>query len=185
MTVKGSVAAMSGEWVAPEVQRAEPDFMASEREQLDGWVDYHRNTLLHKCAGLRADQLKQRAVAPSALTLLGLVRHMTDVERWWFRMHAARQHVELRFWGDHLTGDFDEVDDADAAADLDAFRQEIEACKAAVKDVSLDEVVPSRGDHPDVRFSVRWIYFHMVEEYARHNGHADLLRECIDGTTGD
>ncbi|MCA1711489.1 MAG: DinB family protein [Actinobacteria bacterium] len=81
--------------------------------------------------------------------------------------------------------DFDDLDDADAAADLDAYLVECEAARDAVADVDLDAVLPSRGDHPERVRDLRWIYLHMIEEYARHNGHADLLRERIDGATGD
>ena len=176
---------MSEEWAAPAVQRIDPDRTLPERDQLEDWLDIHRQTLRRKCAGLRADQLKERAVPPSALTLLGLVRHMTDVERWWFRMHAAGEKVELIFKDDHLTDDFDAVDEADAAADLADFDREVALAKAAAADVDLDKVVASLWPGSDQRMSVRWIFLHMIEEYARHNGHADLLRERIDGATGD
>jgi len=175
---------MSG-WTAPEVARPEPDRVADERIALEQWVDYHRNTLLMKCAGLTADQLKYRAVAPSGLSLLGLVRHMTEVERWWFRMHAAGEDIGFPYDPDGVGADFDDLDNADSAADIDAYKQEIAACREAVSTKNLTDVVPSRGDHPERVRDVRWIYLHMIEEYARHNGHADLIRECIDGSTGD
>src|SRR6185437_4178275 len=139
---------MSG-WTAPEVARPEPDRVADERIALEQWVDYHRNTLLMKCAGLTADQLKYRAVAPSGLSLLGLVRHMTEVERWWFRMHAAGEDIGFPYDPDGVGLDFSEVDSADAAANFAAFTAECEAARAAVKDKALDDVVPSRGDHPE------------------------------------
>src|SRR6516225_9392300 len=81
---------MTETWTAPNVTRVEPDLQSDERSSLEQWVDYHRATMLTKCAGLSAEQLKQRPVAPSRLSLLGLVRHMADVERWWFRMPDAR-----------------------------------------------------------------------------------------------
>src|ERR1700722_17311849 len=80
-------------WIAPAIERSEPDLLSDERTALEQWLDYHRATLLTKCAGLTAAQLKQRAVPPSRLSLLGLVRHMVEVERWWFRMHAAGEDV--------------------------------------------------------------------------------------------
>jgi uncharacterized damage-inducible protein DinB len=172
-------------WTAPEVKRIDPDRISDERESLQQWLDFHRATLLSKCAGLTADQLKQRAVAPSGLSLLGLVRHMTEVERWWFRMHAAQEAgLEFPYDPDWTGLDFDDLDNADAAANLAAFVEECETCDAAVRAKSLDDVVPSLGDHPERTRNIRWIYVHMVEEYARHNGHADLIREAIDGTTG-
>jgi uncharacterized damage-inducible protein DinB len=175
---------MSDEWRAPTVERADPDRTRPEREQLEAWMDFHRDTLRMKCAGLTAEQLKLRAVPRSNLTLLGLVRHMADVERWWFRMHTAGEDVKLRYWGDHQSDDFDAVADADAAADLADFDREVALARAAARDVDLDKVVKSLWPGWDREMSVRWIYLHMLEEYARHNGHADLLRESIDGATG-
>jgi uncharacterized damage-inducible protein DinB len=172
-------------WTAPDVDRVEPDRVADERTSFEQWLDYHRQTLLWKCAGLTAEQLKQRSASPSGLSLLGLVRHMTEVERWWFRMHAAQEDHRFPYDPDSVGLDFTEVDDADAAANLAAFAEECEASRAAVKSKALDDVVPSRGDHPGRTRDIRWIYVHMIEEYARHNGHADLVRELIDGTTGD
>ena len=138
-----------------------------------------------KCSGLSAQQLKTRALPPSTLSLLGLVRHMTEVERWWFRMHVNSEDLAFPYDPDGSGADFDDLEDADAAANLDAYRQEVEAARAAVADKSLDLVVPSRGDHPERTRDVRWVFLHMIEEYARHNGHADLLREAVDGVTGD
>src|SRR3954452_23683778 len=172
-------------WTAPSVARNEPDRISDERTSLEQWLDYHRDTLLKKCAGLTADQLKMRSVPPSGLSLLGLVRHMAEVEMWWFRMHANGEDLRFPFDPDSVGLDFAEVDGADAAADIEVFRRECDASRAAVRDKPLDHAVPSRGDHPERTRDIRWIYVHMIEEYARHNGHADLLREVIDGTTGD
>jgi hypothetical protein len=127
-------------------------------------------------------------VPPSSLSLLGIVRHMTIVERWWFRMTAAQEDVPFLYTvtvEGRSTADFDELEDADASANLEAYREELDAARAAVAGKSLDLVVPSRGHHPERTRNLRWIYVHMLEEYARHNGHADLLRESIDGATGD
>jgi uncharacterized damage-inducible protein DinB len=175
----------AGSWVAPAVVRREPARQSPERQALDEWLGFHRDTLLWKCSGLTADQLKERAVPPSRLSLLGLVRHMTEVERWWFRMHAAQQDLEFPYDPKSEGADFEDLDAADAAANLEAYRAEIDAAKAAVADKGLEDVVPSRGDHPERTRDVRWIYLHMIEEYSRHNGHADLIRERIDGQTGD
>lgn len=176
---------MTDSWTAPLVHRAEPDLIADERTGLEQWLDYHRATLLTKCAGLTAPQLKRRAVPPSRLSLLGLVRHMVEVERWWFRMHAGNEDLTFLYDPEGVGLDFEDVESADAKADLEAFLLECESARAAVSRCSLDDVVPSRGDHPGRERSVRWIFVHMIEEYARHNGHADLLREAIDGATGD
>ena len=85
---------------------------------------------------------------------------------------------------DQTGQDFEALDHADAAASLEAFKQERAHARAAVADKQLDDVVPSHGHHPGRTRDIRWIYLHMIEEYARHNGHADLLRERIDGVTG-
>jgi uncharacterized damage-inducible protein DinB len=173
-------------WTAPPADRREPDRIADERTSLEQWLDYQRATLLTKCAGLTAEQLKTRSVAPSALSLLGLVRHMVEVERWWFTGHAAGQDFVYEFCtDDNEEADFNGLDDADAAGDLETFRRECDAARAAVAGKGLDDVVPSKGDHPERTRDIRWIFVHMIEEYARHNGHADLIREAIDGATGD
>jgi uncharacterized damage-inducible protein DinB len=176
---------VTNDWIAPAVNRVEPDRIGSERAALEQWLDYHRLTLLTKCAGLTAPQLKEQAVRPSTLSLLGLVRHMTEVERWWFRMTANGEDLEFPYDPDQIGADFHDTADADAASDLEAYGREIETARAATADKALDLVVPSRGDHPERTRDIRWIYLHMIEEYARHNGHADLLREALDGVTGE
>jgi uncharacterized damage-inducible protein DinB len=151
---------------------------------LQGWLDWHRDTLLHKCAGLTAEHLKRASVEPANLTLLGLVRHMAHVERAWFRKRVAGEEIESVFGGpDNVDGDFNDVAAADAEADFATFRAEVTACDAAAADHALDEtfIHPRSGRE----ISVRWVYIHMIQEYARHNGHADLIRERIDGATGD
>jgi uncharacterized damage-inducible protein DinB len=176
---------MTEAWTAAPVERTEPGPILSERQALEAWLDFHRGTLLHKCAGLTAGQLKERPVPPSRLSLLGLVRHMTEVERWWFRMNAATTDLPFPYDPDQTGQDFEALDHADAAANIEAFQQEIQHARAAVAAKQLDDVVPSRGHHPERARDIRWIYLHMIEEYARHNGHADLIRERIDGRTGD
>ena len=173
-------------WPEDVPPRVDASRLSDEKQALDEWVDFHRATLLMKCEGLSSEQLKTRSVEPSALTLLGLVRHMSDVERGWFRRHAARENLEFRYSTDEEPdADFLNVDTADASADLAHFVAECQLSREATATLSLDEVVPSRGHHPERTRNIRWIYLHMIEEYARHNGHADLLRERIDGVTGD
>jgi hypothetical protein len=176
---------MAEPWIAPVPERAQPELLADERTSLDQWLDYHRATLLTKCAGLDEQQLKQRPLPPSRLSLLGLVRHLTEVERWWFRMHAAQLDLEFPYDPDGVGVDFEDIDDADAAANLGAYVAECAASREALVELSLEDVVPSRGHHPERVRNVRWIYVHMIEEYARHNGQADMLREAIDGGTGE
>jgi uncharacterized damage-inducible protein DinB len=170
-------------WTAPTVQRPNVPYVADERVMLDGWLEFHRATLLQKCAGLTGEQLCERSAGPSTLSLLGLVRHMAEVERWWFRRFRGEQDApDLYCTPESEDGDFDDTDPAGAAADLATFARECALAREAVAGVSLDEThVGRRG----FDISLRWVFTHMIEEYARHNGHADLLRERIDGATGD
>jgi hypothetical protein len=164
-------------------KRTEPSRVADDRASLTGFLQYQRETLAWKCAGLTAEQLRERAVPPSALSLLGLVRHMAEVERSWFRVvvngENARAHWPRRT-SDHFA-EFD-VDSADPEEAFRVWEQECARSRATVDAAeSLDITVRWR----DEVFSLRYIITHMIEEYARHNGHADLLRERIDGTTGE
>jgi uncharacterized damage-inducible protein DinB len=177
---------MTVTWPDNVPPRVFPDRLSGEKQALDEWVDFHRATLLGKCEGLSSEQLKTRSVEPSSLTLLGLVRHMSDVERGWFRHHAAREDLEFQYsTEDDPDADFLNVATADATADLAHYVAECQLSREATASLSLDEVVPSRGHHPERTRNIRWIYLHMIEEYARHNGHADLLRERIDGAVGE
>jgi hypothetical protein len=128
--------------------------------------------------------LRLRAVEPSTLSLLGLVRHMAEVERWWFRRRVAGEPIgDLYCTEASPDGDFDDIDSADPEADFAAFHAEVDAARKAVAGRSLDETFVHARRQAEM--SVRWVYVHMIEEYARHNGHADLLRERIDGVTGE
>ncbi|HEY7043915.1 MAG TPA: DinB family protein [Nocardioidaceae bacterium] len=171
------------------IERAEPPFAADERTMLDAWLDFHRATLLTKCEGLTEDQLRTRAVPPSSLSLLGLVRHMADVERSWFRRALAgeaRDDAPPQYYSDdNPDGEFDDVDTADALADLARYRDEVARCRqVAAVHTDLEALGNGVRDGRRAPMSLRWIYLHMIEEYARHNGHADFLRERIDGVTG-
>src|SRR3974390_981338 len=164
------------------VERSEPPYELAELDMLESWLEYHRATLEMKCAGLSDAQLRERSVPPSSLSLLGLVRHMADVELNWFRRVLSVQDVPGLFWtGENPDGDFDDVDDASVAAAFDAWRTECDNAPAVAGRMALDDTGVRRGE----RVSLRWVYVHMIEEYARHNGHADFLRERIDGATGD
>jgi Protein of unknown function (DUF664) len=166
-------------------QRVEPDRTSDERAMLDQWLDYHRATLGQKCAGLNDEQLRAASCPPSNLTLLGLVRHLTDAERGWFlRGVAGRtpQQVPRLYYSDQdPEGDIENLGSASTQAVFDGYDQAISDIRAAIANVELDRTFDNGGS----RCSVRWVYLHMIEEYARHNGHADLIRERIDGATGD
>ena len=164
------------------IARTEPPYELPERTMLEAWLEFHRATLAWKCEGLGDEQLRERSVPPSSMSLLGLVRHMADVERNWFRRVLAQQDAPGIFWSeDNQDGDFDDVDRASAQEAFDAWREEIDFARALVDGMTLDDTGTRRGE----RVTLRWVYVHMIEEYARHNGHADLLRERIDGATGD
>ena len=168
-------------------ERSEPALTAGEREMLTGWLDYHRATLVWKCEGLTDEQLRERSVPPSDLCLLGLVRHLTECERGWFRKVLLGEGAPALYWTpENPDGDFNDVDSADTASVFSAFEL---ACAAAREAVASILDLDTLGKKPDSRtggqFSLRWIITHMIEEYARHNGHADLLRQRIDGATGD
>jgi uncharacterized damage-inducible protein DinB len=162
------------------IERVDPPYEADERTMLNSWLDYQRATLAYKCEGLTDDQLRTRSVPPSALSLLGLVRHMAEVELNWFRFWLGGEGPNPRY-DDEEEWD---VDGADVAEAFDYWRSECQNARDVVATfASLDDV--GAGQTVGAGISVRWTLVHMIEEYARHNGHADFLREQIDGTTGD
>ena len=168
---------------ASVTMRPNPPMVAPERESLRGWLDYHRATLAWKCDGLTDDELKRRSMPPSTLTLLGLVRHMAEVERHWFRRIVAGETIE-HVWSD--VGDFQTAYDVSGSTRAEAFgawQSEIVHARRIERGVeSLDETF--RVDAWDCDATLRTVLLHLIQDYARHNGHADLLREGIDGTVG-
>jgi len=170
-------------WTAPLITRHNTPFVAGERPMLEAWLDFHRQTLLATCSGLTAGQLWQRAVPPSSLSLLGLVGHVAEAERGWFRRRIAGEDVGFLYSSDaDPDGEFDHVDTANAEQDYATYLREVALARQAAAGRDLDEAFFHA--HRNAEMSVRWVYVHMIEEYARHNGHADLLRERIDGATG-
>jgi uncharacterized damage-inducible protein DinB len=171
-------------WTAPEVTRTGEPFNAGERESLEGWLEWHRSTLLWKCQGLTGEQLARRAMPPSSLSLLGLVRHMAEVERAWFRRRFDNRPDAGYIYSSEESpdDDFDRASAPDAEADFATYVRECELAREAAAGHGLDETFIYRNGRTG---NLRWIYLHMIEEYARHNGHADILREQIDGVTGD
>jgi hypothetical protein len=164
------------------MERKEPSFLLPERIMLEEWLDYHRATLLWKCEGLDHDQLRLASVPPSNMSLIGLVRHMTEVERNWFmRVLADTEAPPLYYDDDDPDGDFTRVDTTDVTADIARFHATCDHVRRIAATRQLDDAGVRHGE----LCSLRWIYVHMIEEYARHNGHADFLRERIDGSTGD
>ncbi|HUQ56170.1 DinB family protein [Lentzea sp.] len=155
--------------------------LGAERPMLEAWLDRHRATFLHNCAGLTGDQLAAASVQPSTLTLLGLIRHLADVERMWFRVRLAGQDVKTRYrTPGNLDGAFEDLDPARAETEYAELVAEMAEARAAAATRELDDTFV----HERVgEMSVRWLYIHLIEEYAQHNGHADLIRERIDGRT--
>jgi uncharacterized damage-inducible protein DinB len=165
-------------------KRTNPAFVADERTSLREWLQFQRETLEWKCEGLDRDGLIARPIPSSLLSLHGLVRHMAEVERSWFRRALTGEDAGPLYYDDdqHPDGDFELIDEADWSSDLATWKAECEHARALEAAApSLDVTGIRRGEPVDLR----WIMVHMIEEYARHNGHADLISELIDGSVGD
>ncbi len=161
-----------------------PPLNADERITLEGWLDFHRATLAIKCEGLDDEQAATVAVPPSGFTLTGLVQHLAEVERNWFQRvfagASAPPIYDPQADPNSSDGGFDLAADATLGGALDTWRAEVESARQVCAAHSLTDTGTLMGQE----VNLRWIYAHMLEEYARHNGHADLLRERIDGKTG-
>ncbi|WP_406045371.1 DinB family protein [Micromonospora sp. NBC_00898] len=166
-----------------DTERIGPPLLAGERETLRAFLDFHRATLAMKCAGLSDEELRRQSSPPSTLSLLGLVRHMAEVERAWFRRVINGEDIPL-VWSE--TGDYQEAYDArtaDRSEAFEAWQREVEHARRIEREAeSLDVTGHQVRWGEDV--SLRLVMLHMMHEYARHNGHADFLREAIDGAVG-
>jgi len=164
-------------------ERVGPPLTGDERETLRAFLDYHRATLVMKCDGLDDEALRRQSMPPSTLSLLGLVRHMAEVERTWFRRVINGEDVALVWSPD---GDYQVAYDASGATRADAFaawQSEVDQSRRIERAAaSLDVTGHNAKWGEDV--SLRLVMLHLIHEYARHNGHADLLREGIDGVVG-
>lgn len=171
----------SPQWTGGE--RIELPRNGGERETLSAFLDWHRRTLELKCLGVPAERLSEKGIPPSDLSLHGLIRHLAGVERWWFQTQFASRDVPmLNYSDDDPNQDFDSLG-GDPAGALAAWRAECEESRRIVAAAaSLDQTGVRVSDGGT--FSLRWLLVHLIAEYARHNGHADLLRERIDGATG-
>ncbi len=165
------------------IERPEPPMDGDERTMLTVWLDYQRATLLWKCENVEPDAMVRRGVPPSGLSLLGLVRHMTFVEWSWFEKCFAGNGSPQPFdTSQDPDVDFNDLDPARVPDDMERFLRQCDVSRAIVGGAdSFGQLAAQSRD--DV--SLRWIVVHMIEEYARHNGHADLLRELIDGAVGE
>ena len=162
--------------------RVRPTYVLDERELLDGWLEFHRATLLVKCEGLDDTQRRARPIPTSDLSLHGLVRHMAETERNWFGRILLRDQAIPPIWNDPAVkdGPLLAIGSASWAADLAVWQSECRASSDAASRYDLDYT----GDWREKQVSLKSIYLHMIQEYARHNGHADLIRELLDGSVG-
>jgi uncharacterized damage-inducible protein DinB len=162
--------------------RTAPSTTGDERETLIGFLEWHRETFALKCADVPRDRLSELTVSPSTMSLHGLLRHLTAVERWWFRIQFTGEDVPiLHYSDDDPDQDFDrldgDVDEAFAAWHAECARSQEITAAASLDDTGI-------AKRTGATFTLRWLLVTFIAEYARHNGHADLLRERIDGRTG-
>ncbi|MFB6892266.1 DinB family protein [Kitasatospora sp. NPDC056327] len=178
---------MTDAYELADAARTEPPLAAGELATLTGFLDFQRGTFAWKCAGLTTEQLRARPLLPSTLSLLGLTRHLAEVERGWFR-NVLADEGRAGFWRrpDDSFAEFD-ADGADPEEAFSVWRGECAHARELVAAApSLDVLGHHRAaDGKETAYSLRWILTHMIEEYARHNGHADLIREHLDGRTGE
>jgi uncharacterized damage-inducible protein DinB len=166
---------------APE--RSAQIYAGDERAQLESWLTFYRETLLFKCDGLDYEQMKRRPVVTSKLSLLGILRHITFVEQFWFeRLFADRDVTPYYKSVPDSDDDFDNLDEMGLKEVLANYETAIATSVRCAEGHPLDERTPKPWRDRDV--DLRWIYLHLIEEYARHCGHADVVRELIDGETG-
>ncbi len=167
---------------ARDRSRVRPTYVLHERELLDGWLEFHRATLLVKCEGLDDTQRKARPIPTSELSLHGLVRHMAETERNWFGRILLRDQAIPWIWDDPAVTDSSlmTIDSASWDADLAVWQSECRASSDAASRYDLDYT----GEWRKKQVSLKSIYLHMIQEYARHNGHSDLIRELLDGSVG-
>lgn len=164
-----------------DADRATRPAAGSEKELLEAFLDFQRDTLLWKVSGLTDEQLR-KAWTPSGMSLLGLVKHLAYVERNWFQNRFLMRDLPVAWSEDDPDGDFRIEPDETGASIVAFYRAEVAASKQIVAEAeSLDTI----AQHPKRPHSLRRIIVHMIEETARHAGHADLMREFTDGQTGE
>ncbi|WP_375499857.1 DinB family protein [uncultured Jatrophihabitans sp.] len=166
-------------WTVPAPHPLDGPLTGDDRPMLEAYLDWERNTLHKICAGLTGEQLARRPIATTTLSLQGLLRHMAKVERTWFRIRVPASDLPPLFDPDRGNQDFEAIDPEHAAEDLDLWLTESRLAVDAVRELPFDHILSHHGEP----MSLRMVHLHMIGEYARHNGHADLLREAIDGVT--
>jgi hypothetical protein len=156
--------------------------VTDERTVLAGFLEFQRDALERKLAGLGDSQLRMRPVPPSEISLIGLVRHIASVERWYFQnVLTGSDATSLYLYETNEA--FLAVDDANGTEALATWRAECATSRRIADSLPLDTIGVIPGT--EQQLTLRWIMIHMIDEYARHLGHADLVREAIDGTTGE
>jgi uncharacterized damage-inducible protein DinB len=170
--------------VINKVERPQFSLTGDEAEILWSMLDYYRSTLLWKCEGLSEDQLRRLSVPPSELSLLDLLRHLAGVERHWFQRVLLGRDLQP-LYATTADGEIDPLDPTPADGVVQRFLNACDESRSVSAARSLEEVVPAARTGYGRPASLRFIAVHMIEEYARHCGHADLLRETIDGAVGD
>ncbi|PZF84486.1 DinB family protein [Jiangella anatolica] len=163
------------------LERVVPPERAGEKDALVLRLDFLRETVVNKVAGLTTEQATTASVPPSALTPAGIVRHLMCVERWWFALDFAALPDVPEPWGEHDAGGFELVPGETLASVVRSYLAECARSNEIIAAHSLDEVARGEGMEFDLRHAV----IHLIEETGRHCGHLDLLREAIDGAAGD
>jgi uncharacterized damage-inducible protein DinB len=170
-------------------ERPEPPPQPDERTALESFLDYFRATLRWKADGLTDEQARTASVEPSIMSIAGLLRHMAEVERHWFQMYLRGDAEDRLFWSQGPDADLEVPDSTTLAECLALYDREVSMSRETAAGYALDDLAAlndlDRGLGSDWQPNLRWIMVHMIEEYARHCGHADFIRERIDGATGD
>lgn len=158
-----------------------PPFAGTERELLENHLEHNRLAVRHKVEGLSLDLAKKR-LGSTPTSVAGLVKHLTEVEGWWFRRFLNGEDWNGSSTDENPDGEFEIGPDETVESLLDSYDGACEISRTICQNFELDDVSkrPYRGDHAP---SLRWIYLHLIEEIARHNGHLDIYRELLDGTT--
>ncbi|MGI8775667.1 MAG: DinB family protein [Actinomycetota bacterium] len=163
-----------------DVVRQDPPLDVPELEMLRAFLDYHRATILQKIADVDEEDLRKQMV-PSGTSLLGILKHLAHVERWWFRTVFHDEELDYPWTDDDPDADW-RIDDSESAEDIvRLYKYETAMAREIVNAAAPDDVAKRK----QTQFSLRWILLHMIQETARHNGHADILREMVDGAIGE
>ncbi|MDQ3784119.1 MAG: DinB family protein [Actinomycetota bacterium] len=161
-------------------QRVDPPAAAPELVMLTAWLDFHRATLLRRLEGLDDVDLR-RPLVPSGTSLLGIVKHLAYVERWWFCIVFAGQQLDVPWTDEDPDADWRIEPDDTTDEVITLYGREIARARTCIEGAGPDDV----ARYPNSQKTLRWVMAHMIEETARHNGHADIIRELIDGRTGE